>query len=95
MDQIKFIVMANNIYPEGEVKQDPNGITIVNLRPQIQITHNYKKKNEMKIIFNDTNDEYLISSKNELEEIYGLHLANKDVIQILHEYCKNNLKSIK
>lgn len=95
MDQIKFIVMANNVYPEGEVKQDPNGITIVNLRPQIQITHNYKKKNEMKIIFNDTNDEYLVSSKNELEEIYGLHLANKDVIQILHEYCKNNLKSIK
>lgn len=95
MDQIKFIVMANNVYPEGEVKQDPNGITIVNLRPQIQITHNYKRKNEMKIIFNDTNDEYLISSKNELEEIYGLHLANKDVIQILHEYCKNNLKSIK
>lgn len=95
MDQIKFIIMANNIHPEGEIEQTPDGIVIVNLRSQIQITHNYKRKNEMRIIFNDSKIQYIISNKSELEEIYRMHLANTDVVQMLHDYCKNNLKVVK
>lgn len=93
MDQVKFMMMANNMQPEGSVTQDENGHVIVELRNnQIVITHNYKKHNEMKISFHDNNDTYIIPSQKELEEIYRLHLANKDVVSILHDYCNMNLK---
>ena len=94
MDQIKFIQMSNNIQPMGPIVHQPNGIILVNLRPQIQVTHNYKKKNEMQVIFIDDQSRYLIPSQKELEDIYKMHLGNTNLTEILHKYCEEKLKKI-
>ena len=94
MDQVKFMLTANNIHPEGDIIQQPDGIVVVNMRPTIQITHNYKKKNQMQIIFVDTNDTYIIPDQQTLEEIYQMHLSNTNVVEILLKYCNKNLKKL-
>ena len=95
MDQVKFMMMANNVHPEGAILQSEKGIVTVNLRPgQIVITHNYRRNNEMQIMFMDNHDKFIIPSEKELQEIYQFHLSNKDVVSILHEYCNNNLEKI-
>lgn len=91
MQQHEFIFMAKNLKVTN-VTQDDSGNTIVNLRPKISIVHNYKKNNSMKISFAETNDTFVIPSKNDLEEIYRLHLTNENLEHILIEYCKTHLK---
>lgn len=96
MNQIKFISMTNQIQPQGNVEQTTDGIVVVNVRinPNIQITHNYKKKDEILIIFNDINEKFKLASDNQLEEIYKLHLGNINLTEPLHRYCEENLQKI-
>jgi hypothetical protein len=91
MNQPEFIWMAKNL-KVTDVKQDETGNTIINLRPQIQLTHSYKKKNQMQIIFTEDQARYLISTKVELQEIYRLHLSNVDLENVLRHYCEDWLK---
>lgn len=93
MQQHEFIWMAKNL-KVNNVTQNENGTTTINLRPQIQITHNYKKKNQMLIIFTEDQVRYLISTKVELQEIYRLHLSNVDLENVLRHYCEDWLKKI-
>lgn len=91
MQQHEFIYITQTIRMMN-IHQDPTGKTIVQLRPQIQIIHNSKKKNQMQIIFTEDQARFLIPSKKELEEIYRLHLENVNLSQILREYCEKNLQ---
>ena len=91
MQQHEFIWLGNNM-KVGRVGQDTVGNTIVDLRPQIQITHNYKKKNLMLITFSDDGLTFIIPSKSQLEDIYRMHLSNVHLGEILRKYCEDNLQ---
>lgn len=91
MQQQEFIWMANNI-PHDGIIQDEIGNTIIQLRSQIQLTHNYKKKNQMMIIFQEDQSRFLIPSKKRLEDIYRLHLENTQLTDILRNYCEGTLE---
>jgi hypothetical protein len=90
MNQIKFIWLSKNI-PGVSVSQDPDGVTIVNLRPLIDITHDSNKRDKIEIIFKDDNTKYTIPNKKSLEEIYRMHLENEEVMLLLHQYCDTHL----
>lgn len=94
MNQIKFLWISNNIPNKLGVEQTEDGIVIVKLRPKIDITHNYKKRDRMEIIFKDDNKRYLIHDHKILKEIYTLHMQNEEVMLLLHQYCESNLTLI-
>lgn len=93
MQQHEFIWMAKNLKVDN-VTQDESGNTIVKLRPHIVFMHNYKKKNQMMIMFSEDKATYIIPSKVEMEEIYEMHLTNPDVEQLLRKYCEENLEKV-
>lgn len=93
MKQHEFIWMTNNVHASNVV-QDDSGNTAVTLRKNILLVHNYKKKDQMSIILVDTNSQFLIPSKKELESIFRLHLENKDLNEIIVKYCTENLSKI-
>lgn len=93
MQQHEFIWMAKNL-KVTDVTQDETGNTVINLRPQIQLTHNYKKKNQMQIVFTEDQSRFLIPSKSDLEEIFRLHLSNVNVEQILRKHCEDNFEKV-
>jgi hypothetical protein len=92
MQQHEFIWMAQKLGIKSQ--QGAEGITVINLRPQIQIAHNYKKKDQMTVIFTEDQSRFLISSKPQLEEIILLERSNKDLEQILRKYCEDNLEKV-
>ena len=85
--------MANNVKVE-KVFQDEIGNAIVQLRPQIQLVHNYKKKNLMTIRFIEDQTIFMIPSRKELEEIYRMHMENSDLTVILRDYCEKHLEKM-
>ena len=93
MYEPEFIWMAKSL-KVTDITQDGSGKTIINLRPQIQIIHNYKKKNQMILTFTEDQTRYLVPSKLELQEIYRLHLSNVDLEHVLRKYCEEKLQKI-
>lgn len=93
-NQIKFIEMANNMKPAGGINQTDDGNTVVQLRDNIQIIHNYKRRNEISILFQDTNERYIIPDQKELEFIYRTHLGEQDILQKLHQHAEETYKKI-
>ena len=92
MEQQEFIWMAKNL-KVVDVIQDEIGNTIIQLRPQVQLVHNYKKSNLMTVKFVEDQMMFIVPSRKELEEIYRLHLENENLIQLLREYCELHLKT--
>lgn len=91
MNQVKFIWLSNNIPDTLGVVMDENGMTVVKLREFIDITHNSKKRDKVEIIFKDDDTKYEIPNQKTLEEIYSMHMNNKEVMLLLHQYCEANL----
>lgn len=91
MQQHEFIYIVNNMQAEKRAEQDENGNVNIALRSQIKLSHNYKK-NEMVILFIDDNTTFKFSSRQELEEIGRIHLANKDAVEPLRRYCEEHLE---
>lgn len=92
MEQHDFIWMGKKLMVP--VTQDETGNTIITLRPQIQLTHNYKKKNLTQVVFTEDQSRYTIGSKLELELIIGLHLSNDNLDQKLREFCESHLEKV-
>lgn len=92
MQQCEFIMMAKKCSAKGSV-QDEVGNTTINLRDGINISHNYKKKNQMKIIFIEDQAQFIIPDKNALQEIYAIHMMNKDAMQLIRDYCSKEFQS--
>ena len=86
MEQPKFIWVARNM-KVGNVTQGPNGETTVEVRPNINIVHEYRRKNRMTMHLVERDEKYIIPSERELEHIYRLHLEHEDVMTPLMEYC--------
>jgi hypothetical protein len=86
MEQHKFIWLAKNMKVEN-VTQGTNGETTIELRPNINIVHDYRRKNQMTIRLLEREEKYIIPSEKELERIYRLHLEHKDIMVPLMEYC--------
>lgn len=93
MEQHEFIWMANNM-GIGIVTQDESGHTEANLRPNIYITHDYNGNNLMLLTFKETREFYKIKTKDELEEIFRLHLTNENLEVPLRAYATGSLKQI-
>lgn len=93
MEQHEFIWMANNM-GIGIVTQDESGHTEANLRPNIYITHDYNGNNLMLLTFKETREFYKINTKDELEEIFRLHLTNENLEVPLRAYATESLKQI-
>lgn len=90
MEQHDFIWMGKKLMVP--VTQDETGNTIIALRPQIQLTHNYKKKNLTQIIFTEDQTRFIISNKSELNAIIELHLKNNHLEQVLRKFCEDNFQ---
>jgi len=90
MEQHEFIWMGKKL--GVPVSQDETGNTVMSLRPQIQLTHNYKKKNFTQIVFTEDQTRFTVSNKSEVESIVGLHIANEHLEQVLRKYCDENLQ---
>lgn len=93
LNQAKFMLMANRVEPLS-VSDDGNGRIIVQLRKDVQITHSYKKNNQMEIIFSEDQSHYRIESESQLETIFRIHLSNKDFNYPAHMYCEKCLKKV-
>lgn len=91
LDQQKFLWIVNHSDVKS-IKQAENDVVIVNVRDNIQITHCWKKNNRMELIITDDQSHYVIPDKSHLEEILTLHIDNKDLTQILKDYCDKNLE---
>lgn len=90
MKQERFIFMANNVQPLSMV-QDPNGNTIVKLREEISIIHNYH--NEY-MVLSVASSKYKVMNEAQLETVFRMHLENKDLFQLLHEYAETNFDKV-
>lgn len=94
MKQHEFIWAARNMNV-GEARQNDSGQTYITLRHGIQLTHDYKKKDQMTIEFLEDQSAYVIHDRKELEAIYRLHLENQNLNDVLRRYCSENLTKIK
>lgn len=94
MKQSKFISTSYQINPQGGINQTDKGKVIVNLRPGIQIIHDYHKHDQIVVSFSDINDSFKLTSDDQLEEIYKLHLGKINLTEPLHQYCVDNLEKI-
>lgn len=94
MKQHEFIWMANNVHA-GKAVQDESGNTAITLRPTIMVVHNYKKRDQMTLVFVEDQSQYIIPTKKELEEIFRIHLENQNINEILRRYCTEKLTKIK
>lgn len=94
LNQAKFLWTAKNIHPEGEVVQDDSSIICVNLRHQIQITHDYKKANRVEIKFKDDGVRFLVPDHNMLQEVFLIHLQNKDCVMKMRAYCEKTFERV-
>lgn len=92
MDQNKFLWLGHVSKPEGGVTQDESSVVTINLRPQVQITHDYKKQNRVEVILKDDGSRFLVEDHNDLQEIFSLHLMNKDCVQLIRKYAEEHLR---
>lgn len=88
MNQVNFLWLSKNI-PGISVRQEPKGVTVVKLRPLIEITHDSTRMNRLEILFKDDGSKYVIPNQTILEEIYRMHMANTELMLLLHQYCDN------
>lgn len=95
MEQIKFILLSNTIRSFGGTIQSVNGVVECRLRNGIKTSHNYHKNNLMLLIFEDTDEAFIIPSENELKNIYNMHIQYKDLMEPLHEYALKTFKKVK
>jgi hypothetical protein len=91
MKQQDFIWLAKSLNIDN-VSQDEIGNTIVQLKPNIQIIHKYKKNDRMEIYFQEDRKYYHIPSETELKQIYILYTENENLTEVLRIYCEENLK---
>lgn len=94
LDQPKFIWTMNNVHASGKVQQNGTSEVKVDLRPQVQISHDYRKNNRTTITFKDDGVTFIIPDHTDLEEICRIHLMNKDAVQILREHCEKYLTKV-
>jgi hypothetical protein len=80
--------------PEGSVKQFANGMTVADLRNDIQLTHNSRKNGMMMLIFKEDQKRYYIADDKQFNEIIKMHTENKDLDQILREYASTHLEEV-
>ena len=71
--------------------QHSDGTTVAQLRPQVRITHNFRRRNIMHIIFDDENVKYIIPGKVELLFIIRKHIEFKEATQPMKDYCQKYL----
>ena len=90
MEQHEFIWMGNKL--GVQVIQGEGGITSIQLRPKIVVSHNYKKKNLTQVVFIEDGAKYNIGSKYELESVIALHLSNEHLETVLRSFCEKNLE---
>lgn len=93
MKQHEFVWMARNVKLKPVMKDD--GITEVEVRPNIKIIHNCKKRDEMMVVFEDLDEEYLVPNKTELEKVYKLHLMQEHIGEALRQYCNGMFAKLK
>ena len=92
MQQHEFIWMGAKL--GAPVAQSENGVSTITLRPQINLVHDYKKKDQTLVVFTEDDSKFIISDKDELNHIIGMHLTNDYIEQTLREYCNANLQKI-
>lgn len=94
MDQTKFLYMSKKCEPTGEegIRDNGNGVVIVNLRTGVKITHNYKKNNRIEIIFENDGSRYIVATEKQLESIYKMHLSRKHFVTPARAWCKEHLQ---
>ena len=92
MQQHEFIWMGGKL--NLPMLQNGDGVTTIDLRPQIKLVHEYKKKDQTLVVFMEDDSKFIISSKDELNDIIHMHLTNEHLEQQLLEYCKANLQKI-
>ena len=86
--------MTKQSAPSGKITQGSNADVIVDLRPNISISHSYKKKNRIELTFKDDQKKYIVERDSDLEEIYKLHMTHPNVEVILRKYCKEHLNEV-
>lgn len=94
MTQIKFLWLSNNIPNKIGVEQTEDGMVIVKLRPKIDITHNFKKRDRVEIILKDDNSRFIIPDDESLQEVYTMHVMNEEVMLLMHQYCESHFTRI-
>lgn len=90
MTQPDFIMMANKI--GCKVAQATK--VVVELRPYVQLSHNYKKKDLMTIKFLEDQVEFKIPDRSSLEEIYRMHLEKENIVQALRNLCEEKFEKV-
>lgn len=93
LNQAKFIWLANNVKATS-LEQDSSPVVTMHLRPQIDITHNYKLRDRVEIVFKDDGKKFFVPDHNMLEEICRYHMLNKDCVQIIRRYAEENLEPV-
>lgn len=94
LDQIKFLWTMKNVHPEGDVIQDSTSIIRVNLRKQIQVTHDYKKGNRVEITFLTDGARYVVEDHNQLQDVCLIHLQNKVCEQKMRKFCDEHFQKV-
>jgi len=91
IQQPDFMYFVSNVNAI-EVTQIKDGIVLCKLSPQIEISHDYKKKNLVKIKFTEFNEEFVIPDRKCLEDLSTLHLEGESSTTI-HEWCKEHIEN--
>lgn len=93
VDQPKFMWLANHVHAIG-IEQNSTPVVTLHLRPQIDITHNYERKNRVEILFKDDNTRYFVPDNADLERIIEIHMMHKDAVEMIRAWCRKHLKKI-
>lgn len=95
MTQPKFMWATMAVKPIGGITQFASGMTVCDLKSNIQITHNARKHDLMMLIFKEDQKRYIIPSDKELTEILQMYTDLKDIDQKFREYAESKLEEIK
>lgn len=91
MTQTRFLWMCSRVKNAGKMKQGGNGDVVFELKPEIHVCHRYGRTDQITIVFTEDQARYLIPSQHELEQIFKLFEENENVVQLLHDWCDQNL----
>lgn len=93
MEQIEFMwCLKKFLIPN--ILQNEKGLVTAKLLPDVLLTHDYKKKNKIEVIFTETQDRFLISSKEELNELCKIYSNNPNISDPIKKYCVSKLNKI-
>ena len=95
MTQPKFMWATMAVKPKGGITQFASGMTVCDLRSDIQITHNSRKKDLMMLIFKEDQKRYIIPSDKELNEILQFYTDFDNLDQKLRAYASSKLEEVK